>query len=195
MNDQKIYDLLFQIAESQGGCFTTSQAESAGYSRANLHYQVKSGKFTSVSRGVYRIINFPSSPYEDLFIALLKSGPRSALSHQTALSVYGLSDVLPGEIHITFPRSASRRREGIRYHTKLITEDEITRYEGLRVTTVERTLVDLFEIGFDPQQLRLAAEQSFDRGLTTPRRLARALDKRRASSLKEFETLLGINLE
>ena len=139
--------------------------------------------------------NFPHASNEDLFIAQLKTGPHSALSHQTALSVYGLSDALPGEIHVTLPRSASRRRSGIRFHTKAITAEEITHYEGLRVTTIARTLIDLFESGFDPRQLRLAAEQAFERGLITPRQLAQSLNRRRPSLAKNFELLLGIKLQ
>ena len=189
------YECLYQKAESQAGYFTSGQAQECGFSWERLSNSVKSDKFKRVERGIYRLIHFPSSPNEDLFVALLKTSPRSTLSHQTALSVFGLSDVLPGEIHVTLPRTASRRRAGIRYHTKSITEEEITHYEGLRVTTVERTLVDLLEGGFDPQQLRLAAEQSFDRGLTTPKRLGQALDRRGATSRKEFETLLGLILK
>lgn len=195
MKNPPDYESLYQIAEGQAGFFTSGQAHDCGFSCERLSNSVKSKKFERIERGVYRFNHFPSSPFADLFIALLKSGPRSTLSHQTALSIYGLSDFLPGEIHVTLPRSASRRREGIRYHTKSITEDEITRYEGLRVATVERTLVDLFESGFDSHQLRLAAEQSFNRGLTTPKFLVQALDKRGASSRKEFESLLGIALQ
>ena len=60
----------------------------------------------------YRLSRFPPSRFEDLFVAWLKCGPKSAISHESALAIYDLSDVLPAEVHITVPRTASRRRRG-----------------------------------------------------------------------------------
>jgi hypothetical protein len=39
---------------------------------------------------------------------------------------------------------------------------------GVPVTSVERTIVDSFEDGEQPEQVELAVHQAFDRGLTTP---------------------------
>ena len=105
---------LYEIAEQQAGYFTAAQALEAGYSRPLLSYYTKVGRFDRVHRGVYRLVQFPGSPYEDLFVACLRTGPDSVISHESALAVYELSDVLPGEVHVIVPRTASRRRVGIR---------------------------------------------------------------------------------
>jgi predicted transcriptional regulator of viral defense system len=95
----------------------------------------------------------------------MRSDSQAAISHESALSVYALSGTLPGDIHITFPRTSSRRRSGIKYHTKRITQAEVTSYQGLKVTTVSRTIIDLVESGFDPIQTKMAIDQVIDRGL------------------------------
>jgi predicted transcriptional regulator of viral defense system len=194
MNRKYFFDRLFNVAENQAGFFSISQAEKAGYSRPNLHYQEKRGKFKRISRGVYRLGNYPASPHEDLFIALLKAGDHAVLSHASALSVYGLSDALPGEIHVTIPRTASRRRPGIKFHTKSIGQNEITLYEGLRITTVERTIIDLFESGFDPGQLRQAVDQALERGLTTKPMLINAMNSRGKFKQRKFENITSLRL-
>jgi predicted transcriptional regulator of viral defense system len=165
MKEKTDYKKLYSIAEPQAGYFTVKQVWDANYTRQDVYYQAKRKVFIRVSQGVYRLTFFPTSPFEDLFVALLKSGSKAVLSHETALSVYNLSDALPGEIHITLPRTSSHRRHGIRYHTKAISEKEITHYQGLRVTTVPRMIIDLIESGFDSIQIEKAIRQAFDRGL------------------------------
>ena len=167
MSKKPDYQALYRTAENQAGYFTSSQAKESGYSWERLSSSTSNSKFQRIERGVFRISLFPASPFEDMFIALLKSGPHAVISHDSALSVYDLSDALPGDIHITFPRTSSRRRRGITYHTKRITQAEVTSYQGLKVTTVSRTIIDLVESGFDPIQTKMAIDQAIDRGLMT----------------------------
>lgn len=167
MKEKADYRKLYSIAEPQAGYFTVKQVQDANYTRQDVYYQAKRKEFVRVGQGVYRITLFPSSPFEDLFVALLKSGPKAVLSHETALSVYNLSDALPGELHITLPRTSSRRHKGIRCHTKTISGQEITRYQGLRITTVPRTIIDLMEAGFDSIQIEKTIHQALQRGMMT----------------------------
>jgi predicted transcriptional regulator of viral defense system len=194
MKNNPDYNCLFEIAEDQAGYFSSSQAVERGFSWERLSNSVKSGKFRRVSSGIYRFQQYPESRFEDLFIALLKTGKNSVLSHVTALSVYQLSDALPGEIHVTIPRTASRRRPGIKFHTKSIGQNEITLYEGLRITTVERTIIDLFESGFDPGQLRQAVDQALERGLTTKPMLINAMNSRGKFKQRKFENITSLRL-
>ena len=82
------------VAESQGGYFTTGQAADAGYSRSLLGHHTGSGMITRVRQGVYRLARFPASQMEDLHAARLQAGTKSVVSHDSALALYGLSDVL-----------------------------------------------------------------------------------------------------
>ena len=77
------------------------------------------------------------------------------ISHESALSVYDLSDVLPHEIHVVVPRTASRRRKGIRQHTNQLEVKDITTRDGLPITTVARTLESVWDNNSD--QVRAGA--------------------------------------
>ena len=136
------FDKLYEIAEGQAGYFTTSQAESAGFSGERLSNTVKSGKYQRAALGMYRLTYFPASAHEDLFIAWLVTGPHSVISHESALAVYGLSDLLPGAVHVIVPRTASRRRKNIRLHTNRLEARDITTRDGLPITTVARTIAE-----------------------------------------------------
>ncbi len=172
------YDQLYQIAEDQGGYFTSAQAGDAGYSWERLSNTVKAGRFVRVSRGVYRLAHFPGSRFEDFFIAWLRAGPTSVISHESALSVYGLSDVLPHEIHVIVPRTASRRRKGIRQHTNQLEGKDITSRDGLPITTVARTLADVSTIGLAKEQVKLAINEGISNGMVTMEMLWDQTEKR-----------------
>jgi len=158
---------LYQIAERQAGYFTARQARRSGFSYQALRYSVQAGHFQRIKRGIYRLVEFPEMPLADLFIAWLDAGERAVISHDSALALYGLSDLLPGEIHLTVPRTASRRRQGVRLHTKRLTPDEITRREGLPVTTVTRTLADVILDGLSEELVEQAVQEALARGLIT----------------------------
>ena len=161
------YDLLYETAESQAGYFTAQQAKEVGFSWERLSSNVKNGKFLRISRGIYRLAHFPGSAHEDLFVAWLRTGPNSIISHESALSIYELTDVLPGKIHVIVPRTASRRREGICLHTNRLGAGEITTREGLPVTTVARTIADVSISGLPEELISQAIREALQRGLTT----------------------------
>ncbi|PKO20231.1 MAG: hypothetical protein CVU38_21235 [Chloroflexi bacterium HGW-Chloroflexi-1] len=161
-------DKLYQIAEAQAGYFTTGQAEAAGVDRPCLSRYAAAGRLQRVRRGVYRLIHFPRSRREDLFIAWLETGPDSVISHDSALALYDLSDALPAAIHLTVPRTASRRRHGLRLHTNQISPEDITNYEGLPVTTVARTIADVALAGLSEEFVEQAVREAVAAGLVLP---------------------------
>jgi len=158
---EKLYD----VAERQAGYFTTAQAREAGFTQPQLTYYTRSGRFLRVRWGVYRLALFPSTPHEDLFVAWLRAGPAAVISHDSALALYDLSDTLPGRIHVTVPRSSSRRRSGLALHTSSLDPEEVTTVEGLPTTRVSRTIADVASSGLAEEQVIQAVQQAIDRGL------------------------------
>ena len=156
---------LYRIAESQAGYFTTRQARAAGFSSALLNYHLKGGRFLRIRRGVYRLAQFPEMPHVDLFVVWLSAGERAVLSHESALALYGLTDLLPAEIHLTVPRTGSRRLPGVRFHTARLRPEEVTWRQGLPVTTPARTIVDLIRSGVAEEWIRQAIHQALARGM------------------------------
>src|SRR5438309_1871106 len=104
------WQALYDIAASQEGLFTTRQAAAAGYSDPLLAHHQKVGRITRIRRGIYRLVHFPAGEHEDLVAAWLWAESAAVFSHQTALSLHGLSDSLPAHIHLTLPQDWQQRR-------------------------------------------------------------------------------------
>ena len=172
------YNALYQLAEQQAGYFTARQAARAGYSWERLTNYAKNERFQRVAHGIYRLSQFPSSRFEDLFVAWLKCGPKSAISHESALVLYDLSDVLPGEVHVTVPRTASRRRKGIHLHTNRLSPANVVMREGLPVTSVPRTIADVARAGLSEDHVTRAIREALDDGLTTSQALVAEAKRR-----------------
>ena len=189
------FDTLYQIAESQAGYFTSIQASKAGYNRQRLYDLTKRGKFIRVQHGIYRLVHYPASRFEDLQIASLRTGPDSVISHESALAVYELSDIIPNKAHVIIPRTGSRRRKGIQLHTNKLDDDEITQREGLRITTVERTISDVIVGGISYQHTHQAIQEALQRGLTTKGKLLKQAERRNGRTAKLiFQVLEKLSL-
>jgi predicted transcriptional regulator of viral defense system len=176
---------LFDIASEQDGYFTAEQAAARGYAPDMLTYHTGTGAFRRVYRGVYRFRDYPSSPREDVFAAWLAVGKDEAVvSHESALDLWDLSDVVPSDVHLTLPRSyrsrAKRSLPGVVIHTssRRLADDEVRRHQGIRLTSPERTVLDAAENGTQPEQIERAVEQAFRRGWIDPARLRQQAEGR-----------------
>jgi predicted transcriptional regulator of viral defense system len=174
--ERPIWDRLFETAMNQAGYFTTRQAAEAGYSSQLLLKHIHAGRVLRARRGVYRLVHFPASEHEELVTIWLWSEQAGVLSHQTALSLHGLSDVLPAQVHITLPAAWRRRRfrvpPGVVLHHADVSPEERSWFGPVPATSVARTLNDCAKSGLSPELLRQAAQQALRRGLVTRNELA-----------------------
>ncbi|HEY2055444.1 MAG TPA: hypothetical protein VGH14_16050 [Solirubrobacterales bacterium] len=190
------HEALYRQAEAQAGYFTAPQAVDAGMDRSTLHFHGRpGGRYERVRRGLYRLRRFPSSPHEHVMAAWLPlRGNRAIVSHESALELLGLSDVIPDAVHLTVPRSERglRRRDGVRIHTadRPPGQKDVQTVVGLPVTRPERSIVDALDSGAQPEQIELAIHQAMDRGLTTPARLRRSAGPRSERVRKFVERTL-----
>jgi predicted transcriptional regulator of viral defense system len=173
---------LFELASSQGGYFTSEQAGQAGLSKALLAHHAKRGKFIRIRRGLYRFRDYPSSPREDVAAAWLAIGGDAIVSHESALELLELSDVIPSAIHLTVPRTKRNLPKilGVRFHTTsrpLATSDRTVR-DGVPVTSPVRTILDASAAGTAPDQIELAIRQALQLGQLTSRQLLDQASKR-----------------
>lgn len=195
MSDRVDHDGLYRIAESQAGYFTAEQALDAGMDRSTLiHHARPEGRYERVRRGLYRLRHFPSSPHEHVVAAWLPLPSPAVVSHESALELYELSDVIPNAVHITLPRTkrGQRTRPGVRFHalSDPPAPNQIRQVAGVRATSPERTIVDSLEAGTQAEQIELAVRQALERGLTTPRRLRAAAAGRPARVRTFIDRLL-----
>jgi len=167
---------LYEVAAEQGGYFTMKQAMECGYSRALIAYHAKRGIFVWIRQGLYRFREYQPSDHEDVLAAWLSAGKDIAVvSHESALDMLGLTDVIPNVIHITVPRAkrSITPRPGVKIHTtkKAITKAEIVVRDGITTTSPTRTILDVAESGIDPEQVERAVSQAVNRGLATAHQL------------------------
>jgi len=166
------HECLFRVASEQMGFFTNRQAALCGFSRDGLAKHAKSGRFIRERRGLYRLRDYPSSPREHVMAAWLAVGRDVAVvSHESALDLHELSDVIPDAIHLTVPRTkrAMRTLPGVRIHTtgRDFGMHDIVRLDGMRVTSPIRTILDVDDTGLSLEHVEVAARQAIQRGQAT----------------------------
>lgn len=171
---------LYELAAQQGGYFTAKQAQQAGYSKQHVDYHVKKGNFERVRRGLYRLPEIPVAENDDLIrLSLWSRGrddePQAVASHETALGVHGLGELLPKKVHLTAPKTFRKKPpRTVVLHLAAVDAAELEEREGFRVTNPTRTLLDVAASDTVPQeQLEKAVSEALQRGLV-----------RRASLLK-----------
>ena len=162
---------LYEIAAAQDGLFTTQQAAAAGYSPQLLIHHVRAGRVRRLRRGIYRLVHFPAGDHEDLVAAWLWSEQAGVVSHESAMALHGLSDVMPSRIHLTLPASWRARRlrvpKGVVLHHADVSPSDRAWMGGVPMTSARRTLADCAHASLSPELLRQAARQALVRGLVS----------------------------
>jgi predicted transcriptional regulator of viral defense system len=160
---------LYEVAAAQAGLFTTEQAADAGYSPQLLVHYARSGKVVRLRRGIYRLVHFPAGEHEDLVELWLWSSHQGVLSHQTALALHGLSDILPSRVHLTVPTDWRSRRlrvpTGVVLHYAAVLGPERSWHGAVPLTSPVRTLIDCATAQLSPDLLSQALQQALERGL------------------------------
>jgi very-short-patch-repair endonuclease len=93
--------------------------------------------------------------------AVLACGPEAVLSHTDAAAHWNIRQSASALVHVTVAsRSGRVKRKGIRTHRSgRLGAGEVTVHEGIPVTTVARTLLDLAD-DMSPQDLRRAIHEA-----------------------------------
>ena len=170
---------LFQVAVGQHGYFTTFQAVEFGIGRQLLNYHAGTGRLERAYRGVYRFRDFPSGPRDEVAAAWLAVGKDFAVvSHESALDLLDLSDIIPNAIEFTIPRTKRYRKppKGITVHSTVNPPGprETVVWDGFRVTSPARTIADVADSGTSPEHVERAVVEALDRGITSVQRLRSA---------------------
>ncbi|MGH7719229.1 MAG: type IV toxin-antitoxin system AbiEi family antitoxin domain-containing protein [Gemmatimonadaceae bacterium] len=167
----------YEIADGQQGYFTMAQAVAAGVPAIRLPDMLRRGVVERISRGVYRLVDYPRPAAAQLVEATLWPSShhddiRGVLSHESALAFHEISDVSPAHVHITLPKGLRIRRavpKYLRIHRADLDPADVEWHEGLPVTTAARTIRDCHEAHLGPALLRQAIEDGRQRGVLTTR--------------------------
>ena len=115
-----------------------------GISPREIQQRIERGTLHRVVQGVYAVGCVVHTPKARLMTAVLAGGPGAAAGFRSAAMLRGIREYR-GTPEVIVP--ADRRpRPGIRYHQAYLPADEVTVVDGIPVTTVPRTLLDLASV-------------------------------------------------
>jgi predicted transcriptional regulator of viral defense system len=140
-SDPVIDRLIAALAERQHGVVATWQLIALGLSHDDIGYRAQTGRLHRIHRGVYAVGYRKLTRHGHWMAAVLAYGPDAVLSHRSAAALWGVG---PGsyKIGVTTPHS-KRSRKGIRAHTAALDPEDRTIRDGIPVTSVARTILDL----------------------------------------------------
>lgn len=170
-------DRLFAVASLQQGFFTSKQARDAGFDYSAHSYHVSQGNWAREHWGIYRLTRYATADRPDLVLWSLWSRdrkndvPQGVYSHQTALTLYELSDIMGSKLHMTVPPNFHRGDkipDVLVLHKSRLHPQDIDGRAGYRVTKPLRTLSDMIQIGTISQDhLHQAVTEALHRGLVS----------------------------
>lgn len=166
------HDALHALASSQDGYFTTTQARECGFSNQLIRSHLITGNFEHVQRGIYRLKVIPHGDNGDLVIHWLWSKTQGIFSHQTALSLLYLSDVLPARTHMTLPAALEptlhrKTPTGLVLHFADIPDGDRQWFGTVPITTPYRAILDCIKTAESDNILTQAIDEADERGLIT----------------------------
>lgn len=130
------------LAERQHGVVARRQLLDLGLGRRAISGRVERGQLHLVHRGVYAVGHRRITLKGRWMAAVLACGEGAVLSHRSAGQLWGILPKTSAWPEVTRPKG-SRPRPGISAHRGRIPEDEIRVIDGIPVTCLSRTMLDL----------------------------------------------------
>jgi hypothetical protein len=156
---------LAAVARRQYGLITRDQLRRLGVGEHGIAERVRTRRLHRLHRGVYAVGHDALKPEAHWLAAVLACGEGAVLSHASAAAHWGIRPSAAALVDVTVPaRSGRGRRNGIRVHRSgRLRATEVTVHEGIPVTTVARTLLDLADTLQDQALKRTIDEAEYQR--------------------------------
>ena len=173
---------------SSNGILLTSQLRTVRADERKLRQAAARGELVQVHRGAYvrtdawSALDHREQYRRRVIAAALASRSHPVLSHQSAAAVWGIPIVGgdPSVVHVLTSATAGTRTEnGFRRHAATAGSDDIVERDGVRVTSLARTLIDLARLVTFP-----AAVAAIDWSLRPPTK--GALPRTDIAALQEY---------
>ena len=156
-----------QLAFSQRGAFAGWQLDQHRVASALRTRRLASGAWQRAAPGVYVLPSAPPSFEQQLWVAHLAVGPHSCVGFEAAAQLQSIPDVVRDRVTLIVPHSGYHRIAGVTVHQiSDVLPEHLVLIDGLNVTSVARTIVDL-AAKVSPERLRRIVEDSKFAGLTS----------------------------
>lgn len=129
-------------AAQHHGVLLPDMLDAAGATARQRQSRVRAGEWRRLESGVLVLAGVPETTGM-LATATLAKLPHAVLSHDTAGWVHHVEQVDERSIHAIVEAGTTSRCSGTTVHRSPLQPVDVTRRLGFRVTTLERTLVDL----------------------------------------------------
>ncbi len=134
---------LARVQRAQHGLASMSQARELNLSRKMLRIRVASGRLDLPQPKVFRATGSPRTWEQKVLAACMSLGNDAVASHRSAAALWDL-DGPRDVVEVALPRGKAQRRAGVVVHrTSDLLRKDVTVRDGIPVTKLARTLVDL----------------------------------------------------
>jgi predicted transcriptional regulator of viral defense system len=139
----RTFTTLLERAQDQYGYLTPDDARALDIDPTQLRLMASRDTLEHLGHGLYRMREVPPTPLDSYMEAVLRTGRRGVISHETALDLYEVSDVNPASIHLTVPKGFRTRKQlprSYRLHFADLPADAVSSYEGIPIVTAEQAI-------------------------------------------------------
>ncbi len=164
-----------ELAARQHGVVGRAQLVALGLGRSGIRSRLRSGRLHRIWEGVYAVGQASLTRQGRWMAAVLACGPGAVLSHWSAAELWRIRQPSGGAIHVTSPQKSSASWQFVRHHSSL-PADEVTFEDGIPVTGVPRTLLDLAAVA-SADVVDFALRESEFRRLFSPLSLPDMIDR------------------
>jgi very-short-patch-repair endonuclease len=146
-----------EIAGRQHGVISREQLMALGLGKDAIQRRLRSGRLIRLHRSVYGVGHRNRSRETVWMAAVLAGGQGTVLSNRAAGAAWAICSSA-GRVEVTVPRQ-KRPNPRIGFHHTVLPGDERTVHDGIPITTVPRTLLDLAAT-LDQRQLERAINEA-----------------------------------
>lgn len=173
--DSERYRQVTQIAASSHGVFTRDQAERIGVGDRTLHRWCGLGIVERHTSTAFTIAGTPAT-WRRTLVLMTSAHPHGLVCHRASVSLWGLVDRRHrAEVLVTHHATRVAGPWSVR-ETRQLTGTDVAEVDGIAVTSIERTLLDVGRY-WPAHRIGQLLDDSVMRELTTYDRFAARLDE------------------
>jgi predicted transcriptional regulator of viral defense system len=190
----RVEDTLREVAAEHEGLFTSREAEEAGIARTLVVQLKNRGRLERLAQGLYRFPNWPTTRLQQYHEAILwpqahRTLEYAAISHDSALELYDLTQLNPAVVHVSLPKKTRIERSPpswMRLHFSDVPQDDRRWEHGVPIVSIPRAIEDIaITAGIDV--VRRAVDEARDRRLLREDELQRLVAQFGTTILEPYD--------